>query len=437
LKVSHNRTAADGKPRLLVLSHVLPFPRTAGQQQRVYYTLRAAREAFHITFATVADPASAGSTREALLAMCDDVVLWPTAYGRSVLGQTAHRAASCLYSARTGLRRSNYAIGRVEFSPSRIRALLQRASFDCALFEYWHAVECVPVFREAGVPCVLDMHDILWQSYARVLEPHSGLLGPWKRWALRKYRAAEARAWNAFDAVIAINREEERVVTNSVSRTVKVLYAAMGTDLERWRYSPEPATPPRLAYYGSFASAQNQRCATRCMTEIMPRIWSRVPNAEFWIVGSNPPEALKRLAADPRVHVTGYVADVQRVLRTMTTVLCPWIGTFGFRSRLVEVLALGVPAVVSPDAVSGMELRDGEGVLIGVTEIDQAERALRLVGDPGFAREQGRLGRARVEQVFSLQNTYGTLVTDLESWLATTPPVPSALRSDWRRWRSA
>ena len=40
----------SGEPGLLIISSVLPFPRNAGQQQRVYYTLKALSETFRHTF---------------------------------------------------------------------------------------------------------------------------------------------------------------------------------------------------------------------------------------------------------------------------------------------------------------------------------------------------------------------------------------------------
>ena len=107
------------KRRLLVLSHVLPFPRDGGQHQRVFQTLNAARDRFHVTFATIAT-ANADRVRQELLTVCDDLVLLPSAYGRSAASRLFHRAAGTLYAATTGLKRSNYEIGCVEFSRDRI-----------------------------------------------------------------------------------------------------------------------------------------------------------------------------------------------------------------------------------------------------------------------------------------------------------------------------
>ena len=38
--------------KMLVLSHVVPLKRDAGQEQRVYYTLCALQKKFDVTFAT-------------------------------------------------------------------------------------------------------------------------------------------------------------------------------------------------------------------------------------------------------------------------------------------------------------------------------------------------------------------------------------------------
>jgi glycosyltransferase involved in cell wall biosynthesis len=405
------------KRRLLVLSHVLPFPGSAGQQQRVFYTLRAARERFHTTFAGPVASENERQTRAKLLEECDDAILMPSVYSRTAATRMWHAGASAFYSAGTGLRRSNYILGQLELHPSRIRRLLEGRSFDCVLFEYWHGANAAAVFRERGIPAVLDMHDVLWQSYSRILRAQRRVPAVWKQWAIGRYKAAEERAWSLFDALIAINREEERYARSMLPPHVPVLHAAMGTDLSLWPHSAAPADPPRIAYYGGLGSPHNQSSALQCVTGIAPRIWESYPNAELWLVGSHPPPSFADLTRDPRVKVTGYVEDVQSILRTMTAVICPWTGRYGFRSRLIEVMALGVPIVASPDATYGMELDEGAGVLFGNDDAELAAQTMRLFADREFARQQGRLARAQVERSFSVENTYGRLMVELDEWL--------------------
>ena len=407
------------RDRLLVLSYVLPFPGTSGQQQRVSYTLQAARKQFHVTFATSVAPAKEREVREKLLALCDDVLLLPSRYPRHVAGRAWHKAVGTLRSLTTGLKYSNYIIGELEFPPDRVASMLNGHKFDCVLFEYWHAAESTSVFRRIGTPCLLDMHNILWQDYARDVNASPRAPEFWKSRAIRRYREHEEHAWKKFDGLITINREEHDYVQRQNAGSSSLFYAPMGTDLSLWPYSWTPVQPIRLAYYGGLGSKHNQLDALRCYEKIMPEIWRSFPDAELWLIGSNPPQSLRTLASNPRVKVTGFIKDVQKLLSTMSVVLCPWTGTYGFRSRLIEVMALGVPLVASSDAIYGMELEHGTDLLLGETDHDLASHALRLLNDEQSAVKQSQQARRNVERLYSLNSTYDRLIAELSDWLET------------------
>lgn len=405
------------KPRLLILSHVLPFPGNAGQQQRVFYTLQAARKYFHVTFATSVATAKVKEVTEKLLALCDDVMLLPSRYPQHLAGRVWHKAIGAVRSLTTGLKYSNYVIGELEFSPDRVASILNGNNFDCVLFEYWHAAESTSVFHRKGMPCLLDMHNILWQDYARDLKANRRVPELWRNRAIRRYQKQEEDAWNKFDGLITINRKEHEYVEKLTSKSLRLFYVPMGTDLNLWPYSWKPVRPIRLAYYGGLGSQHNQRDAVRCYEKIMPEIWRSYPDAELWLIGGNPPKFLRALAADPRVKVTGFVKDVQKLLSTMSAVFCPWTGTYGFRSRLIEVMALGVPVVASRDAIYGMEMEHGKELLIGETDNDLARHALSLLNDERSSANQGQQARRSVERLYSLDNTYDRLMYELTGWL--------------------
>jgi glycosyltransferase involved in cell wall biosynthesis len=404
-------------PRLLVVSHVLPFPGATGQQQRVYYTLKTAREFFNVAFATPVIESREAELRGELLNHCDQALLLPSAYRNNAVAKAFGHACAAVYSLSTGLKKSNYLIGKLEFAPERLERLLAGNHFDLVLFEYWHAADSARVFQRAGIPCALDMHDILWQTYKRNLERAARAPRRLRHAMVERYRRREEEAWRKFDAVIAINREELSYAQSVTPAATKLFHAAMGVDLTRWPYSWSPPDKARLAYYGGLGNPHNQADALTCYHRLMPEIWRRFPDAEFWIVGSNPPEAIRALESDSRVKVTGYVENVQQVLSRMSLALCPWSGTFGFRSRLIEVMALGAPVVASPDAVYGMELEPNRGLLLGRDDQEMINHALRLLGDSGFAAEQSRFARRQVEERFSVEVTYGKLMRELSDWL--------------------
>jgi glycosyltransferase involved in cell wall biosynthesis len=405
---------------MLVLSHVLPFPGDSGQQQRVANTLRALRNCFHVTFLTYAAPARQREQQTQLAVWCDDPVCLVAQTQAHPLKRLWHGARSRAYAALTGLKTSNYHIGQVEFAPHRLQRWLQGLDgkqFDLALYEYWHAAPSIPTLQAHGIRCVLDMHDILWQTYQRQLMGETGTLSAAGERRLARYRQREERAWQQFDALIAINHAELDYVRERARPAQKLFHAAMGVALDDWPYAWQPVAPPRLAYYGALGNAHNQRDALVCVREIMPYVWQQIPTAELWLVGSNPPESLRALSTqDSRIHVTGFVKDAADVLKTMTAVLCPWKGTFGFRSRLIEAMAVGTPVIASPDAVYGMKMEIERGLWLADTPAEFAQCALRLLQDQALAQVQSRAAREQAKRRFSLPATYGTLTEELYAW---------------------
>ncbi|MBI5645297.1 MAG: glycosyltransferase [Ignavibacteriae bacterium] len=339
----------------------------------------------------------------------DGLILLPSKTQRSIVHRLYYKAAGRVFSKRTGLKASNYVLGEVEFSPARIAAVLDPTAFDVVLFEYWHAHRASRVFTDNHVPTVLDMHDVLWQSLRRQLSA-AGARDIESR--VQRYKMREEAAWRDFTALIAINAGEAEYTRPRVDGT-PVFLAQMGTDLSLWPKTYNPAVPHRIGFWGSLSSDVNRRSASQVARRIMPLIWQRYPDCECWIVGANPPDELSALTVDPRIHVTGFVEHPAELLGTMRAVLCPWEGTYGFRSRLVEVMACGVPVVASPDAVYGMGLRQDHGLLLGDTDDDLAHGALRLMDDDSFAEEQSLRARAQVEDGYSFESTYGGLARDL------------------------
>jgi glycosyltransferase involved in cell wall biosynthesis len=406
------------RPRLLVISHVWPFPGTSGQQLRVRYTLEAAIRRFEVDFLTFAPRGRRGEVSKRLMELdCRPIVLESAeAEGPRRLGQSLSTA---LFILRTGLKKSNYLIGTVELSPRRIRSTVNWGDYEAVLYEYFHAVDSVAWFRKVGVPTILDMHNVLWKS----LEQRLGESSMRPRWltsaAVGRYRRHEESAWDRYDALIAINRREYELVQSRLQPRQELFYAPMGTDLSVWPFCWRPVKPPRIAFYGGLGSLHNEAAAIRCYQRIMPVIWKCLPDAELWLVGSSPSKRIRSMTSDPRVRVTGFVEKVQEVLSTMSLVLCPWFGTYGFRSRIVEVMALGVPVLATPDAVDGMELRSGQGLILVESDQAMASRALELLSTPERLSVQSRIARSEMERLYSLENSYGRLITELHSWLET------------------
>jgi glycosyltransferase involved in cell wall biosynthesis len=63
-------------------------------------------------------------------------------------------------------------------------------------------------------------------------------------------------------------------------------------------------------------------------------------------VGSNPPEAIRKLSSDPIV-VTGFVEDLEPFYRQSRVFVVPHQYAGGIPLKLLEAMGQGLPAVVS------------------------------------------------------------------------------------------
>lgn len=392
------------RPKILFISHVNPVNPRSGQQQRVHYSLKAARVFFHTTFLTLSSNLPEGLDQ--VNKLCDETITLDPILS-TYKNKITYAFQYIYFVFRTGLKKSNFIIGEVEFSSQRLESILKGRRFDYVLFEYWYAHKSVVIFKRFGIPCILDMHDVLWRAFEQQIKKRP-LPFFCKERIKRLYQQNEQTAWKSFDRIISINKFEQNIVKNVVPPNVIVDYIPMGIDLGIWEYLWKFINQGhhRLGFYGGLSSKVNVDSALRCIDKIMPIIWETDPNAEFWLIGNRPADVLlQRASQESRIKITGYVEKVHTVIAEMGVVLCPWEGVFGFRSRIIEVMAVGVPLVVSEDAIAGMGITE-HAIKIGRTDTELANIALEILENEKTAQQMSLLARQDVEQKYSFESTY-------------------------------
>ena len=389
-----------------MISKVLPFPGNSGQQMRIKNMIESLKGDFHITFFTSAKLKELENIKDRLKNIVDDSIILETEY-TGLLKKINIRIFGWIWTFKTGLKLSNYIIGEYDFTRKKLESVIQERKFDAVIYEYWHAHKTIDYFRQKKVPTVLDMHNILWKSYQSQIYSKNWLPRICKKWFVKRYRQYEEKIWNKFDGIISINNKENEYVINKIKTDCAVDYIPMGIDFNKWSVQRELVSPQRIGYYGGLGSIHNQNSAILCYKKIMPLIWSKLNDIELWLIGSNPPKNIRDLEfIDDRIKVTGYIEDVQNILKTISIIICPWNGTYGFRSRIIEIMALGLPIITTNDAISGMELKDSKGVYLSDNPIDYSNFCLRLLQNNSQNISDGIINRQYSKKIYSYEKTY-------------------------------
>jgi glycosyltransferase involved in cell wall biosynthesis len=141
-------------------------------------------------------------------------------------------------------------------------------------------------------------------------------------------------------------------------------------------------TRRNIVFVGGFGHLPNVDAVRYFASAIWPLVHARLPDAQFIIVGSNAPDAVRDLAAPALgIEMRGFVSDLRALLGTCRLTVAPLRYGAGMKGKVVTSLAHGVPCIASPIAVEGSGLVPGDGILIEADPAGFAEAVIAAYED--------------------------------------------------------
>ena len=190
-------------------------------------------------------------------------------------------------------------------------------------------------------------------------------------------RRAELAVAKSADVTLVVSAEEVKLLATIAPRlTVRLLSNI---------HEPEPSDVPfqnrrGILFVGGFAHEPNVDAVLFFANEIFPLIKARMPDAEFFCVGSWPTDQVKALASES-IHVTGFVPDLKPFFDRCKLSVAPLRYGAGVKGKVNQSMALGLPVVGTTLACEGMWLTPGKDVLVADAPEDFARAVVRLHTD--------------------------------------------------------
>ena len=378
--------------RVLMLAPQAPFPPEQGAALRNYNILRYLAQRHRVTLIAFGDPAE---IRSPLQELCEQVVMVP-----APVRPTAQRLAEQLLpTPDLAIRLRSAAFGAALARVCRRRRF---AVVQCEGLELYRYASTVPA------PLILDAHNAEWrlQQVAYLAALRDCRLAPaiysllqWRK--LARYEGLALRQAGATFAVSALDQRDLQHIAPDADVTV----LANGVDAEL--YQPligvvEDADS--ILFAGKMDFRPNVEGALWLARRIMPRVWSRRPAARLVLFGRNPTPAVRRLAADPRITVTGHVPGIdaeKMALARASVIAVPLLSGGGTRLKVLHSLAMARPLVSTPLGAAGYALRSGQHLLLADGTGQFAAALLQLLEQRDLAYQLGVAGRATVQQNYT------------------------------------
>jgi glycosyltransferase involved in cell wall biosynthesis len=107
------------------------------------------------------------------------------------------------------------------------------------------------------------------------------------------------------------------------------------------------------------------------------------------------------------VEVTGFVADPRPLLAESQIFIVPVRAGGGMRVKIVDAWLWGLPVVSTTIGAEGVQVRDGENILLADEPEAFAAAVLRLLREPELAEAMRLAGRRWVEAHYDYRRVYG------------------------------
>lgn len=420
------------RPKVLVLSPVVPYPPTDGGRLRTFKLCKYLSSTYDITILAKVSGDDIVDLSKISKAFASRVQVIPVFSGAGVLGHADREVRPRLLSMminkwlewsdpwRGMPYRTRYDIDE-EFKAA-IEQCLKDTHYDIFQAEHLYMLQYLSALRLR--PIVLSEIDIETRKMQgffkneeidfpgkRVTRQADRLIYELKkRWQLSYVKKLESELAKHVDICIAMSPEENAIL-KSWNEDLEVITVPNGVDVTYFEPSSlgeaaakQVVETPTLIFSGHMGYLPNEHAVLRFTADIFPLIKREIPEANFVIVGKQPSLCVRALGKkDDSITVTGFVEDVRPYLCCNAVYIAPINFGSGTRIKILEAMAMQMAVVSTSMGCEGLDVESGKNILIADSPADFAKAVVRLIEQPRLRQDLGLQARALVEEKYDWQ----------------------------------
>jgi sugar transferase (PEP-CTERM/EpsH1 system associated) len=361
---------------ILFLVHRIPYPPNKGDKIRSFHILKYLAESFRVYLGAFVDDPQDWQYLAEVQNYCAEACLLPLMPKqgklRGLKGLITGQPLTLPYYADANM---SAWVRRVMARPS-VKAILV---FSSAMAQYAEPYDAAPRFID-----FVDVDSDKWRQYAR----NKAWPACWvyRREAdyLLKY---DRRIAAKFDRALFVSEHEAELFAQLAPETAdRLMPLENGVDTAyfdgRAEY-PNPYGPDErvMVFTGAMDYWANVDAVAWFAHAVFPLIREQDADARFVIAGARPSEAVRALAEQEGITVTGAVPDMRPYLAHARLAVAPLRIARGIQNKVLEAMAMGKPVLASPAAMEGIHIDTNLDTWVAVEPEDWAGAALAMLRD--------------------------------------------------------
>jgi glycosyltransferase involved in cell wall biosynthesis len=218
-----------------------------------------------------------------------------------------------------------------------------------------------------------------------------------ERYECWKIRQWEKKVQYRVNSTVYISPVDAGYVGGTGRRCITPHIVPNGIGTEDFSLETKSVLPtPNIGFLGNMGYPPNIEASVWLYERIFLPLAREIPGLSLVLIGRNPAGAVRKLAEEPGVVVTGEIENIWPYVNAVDVFVFPlWIGG-GIKNKVLETMYAGRPVVTTRIGNEGIDGISGAHLFLCEGENDFLPTVKRLLLQP---EERGNVGRAAHEFV--------------------------------------
>jgi glycosyltransferase involved in cell wall biosynthesis len=338
------------KKKILVLTPRFPYPVIGGDRLRIYYICKELSKTYDLT----------------LLSLCETQIEMEMDIQDGVFGRIERillpkwkSYLNCLFALPTS-KPLQVAYYSSHLFQKKLESLIPSHDFALA-----HLIRTGHYLKDISIPKVLEMTDAISMNYERIgviakSSSFKNFVFALEQKRLKVYEKQIAKHFNF--SVFVSQVDKDYLFPKNDPYSDKVLVCSNGVDLSYlpFNYMPDAKT---IVFIGNMNTVQNLDAARWFAINVMPELL-KLGKYRFKVIGRISDKVLKEFNGYPGTIATGGVDSVADASLGAIVGVCPMRLGAGVQNKILEYMALGMPAITSCVGLEGIEASVNKEILV-------------------------------------------------------------------------
>lgn len=373
--------------KIVVLLSRFPYPLEKGDKLRAYHQLKELAQRHEVILCSLTDKSIEKAWIEEVESFCSELHIFklkkPLIYWNTIKQLFTNKPYQTGYFYQRSIQK-------------KIGKIIQTSSPDHIYCQLIRTTEYVKNIH--NIPKTLDYMDALSKGMYRRAEITNGIKKKLFLLEGRRLAEYENRIFDYFNHHSIISEQDKKFINHPQKEEIAVIENGISRDFSTYNKATERQYD--IVFTGNMNYPPNVECAEYIVNNIYPLLLKTRPNTRILLSGASPHQRVSDLAIKDKIVVTGWVEDIRDSYAQGKLFLAPlFIGT-GLQNKLLEAMAMGLPAITTPLANNALEAVHNESAVIVNKAEEFANAVIDLLEDEAKWKRLSVNGRVFVNDKF-------------------------------------